>query len=227
MYQVILDFIKYDYFIIVYGITWFISLVTYRKYFETSLRYFPILISYTFFNELLGSVIIQNESIQLIFGYDGTNHTALIYNIYHLCFFLFFFKIYWKAASEIKQKNNIKYGIYTYAIIEVINLFLQNPLIESLIYGYLFGVLLLIYCILNYFKEVFKVFKIKTLKFSLLFWISIGLLIFHVIYFPLKIFREFNYELYEPFRNLHLISIVVMYTFFSIGFIKSRKRNFS
>lgn len=226
MKQVILDFIKYDYFIIVYGITWFISLVTYRKYFETSLRYFPILISYTFFNELLGSVIKYNENIQLIFGYEGTYHTALIYNIYHLCFFLFFFKIYWKATLEIKQKNIIKYGVYTYLTIELVNLFLQDPLIKSLTYGYLFGALLLIYCILNYFKEVFKISKNKLLKFSLLFWISIGLLVFHIIYFPLKIFREFHYDLYEPFRDLHLISIVVMYTFFSIGFIKSRKRSF-
>jgi len=54
MLQEFIEFIKEDYFLIVYGITWFFSVINYKKYFDTVLKYFPILIAYTFLNELFG-----------------------------------------------------------------------------------------------------------------------------------------------------------------------------
>jgi len=34
---------------IVYAVTLFISLTTYRKYYDNAFKYFPIIIAYTFF----------------------------------------------------------------------------------------------------------------------------------------------------------------------------------
>jgi hypothetical protein len=228
MSQVIIDFISTNYFVVVYGITWLISVFMYRKYFDTVLKYFPIIISYTFFSELLGSLVINYEDIQLIFGYDNhTFYNNLIYNIYHLSFFLFFFYVYRKSLLNASKKRIIKYGTYLFIIINLINLIIQNVLIESLVYAYLFGTILLIYCTLNYFKDVFKDNNLHILKYSLLFWVSLGLFVFHITYLPLKIFKEFYlYELYVPLRQFHLSVIVLMYVLFSIGFVISKRRAF-
>lgn len=226
MGQAILDFIKINYFVIVYGITWLISVFTYKKYFDTLLKYFPIIIAYTFFTELLGSIIAHNNNFQLVFGYDQTNHRNVIYNIYHLCFFLFFFYVYWKSITNENHKKIIKYGSFTFILIYVLNSFIQNPILDSLVYVYIFGLVLLIFCTIVYFKKVFKEYNIDLLKYSLLFWVSSGLLLFHITYLPLKILKEFSYDLYAPFKQFHLIMIVVMYLLFSIGFIMSKRKAF-
>jgi hypothetical protein len=226
MNPVILDFIGRYYFVVVYGITWFISVYAFKKYFDTSLKYFPIIIAYTFFTELLGSLIAYNEDFQLVFGYDKANHRYIIYNIYHLLFFIFFFYVYWKAITEKKTKMIIKYGAYLFVFTNFINLFFQNPLTEPLVYAYLLGVILLIYCLIMYFKNSFKENSIRILIYSLLFWVSLGLFAFHIIYFPIKIIREFYSQMYLNFRQLHLIMIVTMYVIFSIGFLVSRRRAF-
>ncbi|MEM6540217.1 MAG: hypothetical protein AAF634_03605, partial [Bacteroidota bacterium] len=65
------------------------SVFHYRKYFDTVLRYFPLIIAYTFFNELLGNVIRYNENFA--FRTESTDSNQIIYNIYIIIFFLFFF----------------------------------------------------------------------------------------------------------------------------------------
>lgn len=226
MGQVILDFIKESYFVLVYGITWIISVFNYKKYFDTLLKYFPIIIAYTFFSELLGGLVANNENFQLVFGYDQTNHRHIIYNIYHLCFFLFFFYVFWKSISNINHKKIIKYGSFIFILLYVLNSFIQNPIINSLVYAYLFGVILLIYCTLIYFWKTLRENSFELLKYSLLFWVSLGLFIFHITYFPLKIIKEFYSSLYTTFRQFHLMMIVVMYVIFSIGFIVSKRKAF-
>ena len=226
MDQVILDFLKNNYFVIVYGITWLISVITYKMYFDSLLKYFPIIISYTFFSELLGSFVVNNKNIQLVFGLENTHYSNIIYNIYHFIFFLYFFYVFWNVISIKKQKEIIKYGSFIFFIINVINFFIQNVFTENFTYAYLFGISLLIYCTIVYFKQVFKSYTLGLLKYSLLFWVSLGLLIFHTTYLPLKILREFNYEYYAPFRQLHLLMIVLMYILFSIGFLTCKRRAF-
>lgn len=226
MNQVVLDFLSRYYFVFIYGITWFISVYGFKKYFDTTLKYFPIIIAYTFFTELLGSLIAYNEDFQLVFGYDKANHRYIIYNIYHLLFFVFFFYVYWKAITEKNQKIIIKYGAFFFILLNLINLVFQNPLIEALVYAYLFGVVLLIFCTIVYFKKSFSENSIGILKYSLLFWISLGLLVFHIVYLPIKIIREFYSYLYINFRQLHLVMIIVMYVLFSIGFVVSKRRAF-
>ncbi|WP_350294057.1 hypothetical protein [uncultured Croceitalea sp.] len=223
----IIDFVKVNYFVIVYGITWLISVFTYKKYFDTLLKYFPIIIAYTFFTELLGGLVANYDDFQLIFGYNQTNYRSVIYNIYHLCFFLFFFFVYWKLISNKTHKIAIKYGSYAFVFINIINCFIKDPIIFSLVYAYIFGILLLIYCILVYLKKILKEYNINLLKYNLMFWVSIGLLLFHATYLPLKIVKEFYPESYYiAFRHLHLGMIVLMYVIFSIGFIMSKRKAF-
>ena len=226
MNQVILDFIENNYFVIVYGITWFISAITYKKYFDTLLKYFPIIIAYTFFNELLGGLIANNDNYQIVFEKTDTVYNYIIYNLYHFSFFLYFYILYQKVIINLIQKNYIKYGIYFFVLINIINIIFQNPLINFFIFPYLFGVIFLIYCLIIYFKQTLKTYTMDLLKYNLLFWVSLGLLVFHIIYLPLKIFREFKYELYIPFRHFHLSMIVLMYVIFSIGFIVCKRKAF-
>lgn len=227
MYDVIFDYIKTNYFVIFYGITWIIAIISYKKYFDTLLRYFPIFISFTFFVELLGSLILYYDNFQLIFDYGiYDNNTFVIYNIYNLFYFLYFYYLFWNVINNGNKKKIIKYGGGLFILINLINLSFQNVLIESLVYSYLFGTILLIYCSGIYLKKIFNENNFSIIKHNLLFWISLGLFIFHIVYLPLKIFREFNYDLYEPLRELHLSMIILMYIFFSIGFITARRNAF-
>ncbi len=226
MDQVILNFLKNNYFVIVYGVTWFISVFTYKKYFDSVLRYFPIIISYTFFSELLGSFVVYNKDIQLVFGYEYTHYSNIIYNIYHFIFFSYFFYVFWNTSSNRKHKKIIKLGGVIFILINIINCFIENPLVGNLVYAYLFGVLLLVYCTIIYFRKVLTEHNFGILKYSLLFWVSMGLLVFHATYLPLKICKEFFLELYIPFRQFHFLMIVIMYILFSIGFILSKRKAF-
>jgi len=226
MGQVILAYLKTNYFVVVYGVTWFISVFTYRKYFDTVLKYFPIIIAYTFFSELLGGVIANNQNFQLFFDHKYINHNAILYNVYHFSFFLFFFFVYWRVTTVPIQKKILAIGGLFFILINLVNLAFENPLAKSLVYAYIFGVFFLIYTTIFYFKETLKKIKLRILKHSLLFWVSSGLLIFHAVYLPLKIVREFDYYYYAPFRQFHLIMIVVMYLIFCIGFIVSKRGAF-
>ena len=221
-----LDLIIANYFVIIYGITWVISLISYKKYFDTYLKYFPIIIGYTFCSELLGGLVLYNDYFKFIPKELETYNRHIIYNIYHLLFFSYFFYIYLKTTFNGNRKIFIKYGILTFIITSLINSVIHNPLNHSLIYSYIFGSILLLYCTFMHLKETYKSHSFNIIKYNLLFWTSIGLFLFHITYLPLKILREFSYELYTPYRQLHLAMIVIMYLIFIFGFITNKRGAF-
>lgn len=217
-----LEFFKNNYFVPLYAIVLAFAILRYRLYYDSVLKYLPILIGYTLLTETLGILIRDYEAFQIIYleKYHYANY--FIYNIYDIAFFIYFYFVFWKSIQNLKYKSLIKYGSIIYLISTIVNPFFQNVFIFPQIYASTIGSIVLIISILLYYRESSQKSKVKN---SLLNWISIGLLIFN-FFFPLVMLAgRFNYDLYEElnFQQFHYFLIVAMYTCFIFGFIKMRR----
>ncbi|SNZ01827.1 hypothetical protein [Flagellimonas pacifica] len=228
MTQELIDLFKENYYIPLYLITWIVAVVRYRSYFDTALKYFPIFIIYTFFTELLGYFVKHSDEFQFFSDERYSWHNVIIYNIYSIVTFSFFYYVYWKVLKKEVHKKCLKYGMIISLTSYVISVFFQNPFHNSLYYADLVASITLVMAVVLYFKEK----KIEESAFSLtrnlLFWTSLGLLVFY-IFFPFIFIAAFDApDIYYEY-NLHqflLILIAVMYALFIVGFLIGQRKAF-
>lgn len=220
-------FLEY-YFLWIYGIALLVALWRYPRYYDTPLKYFPILLMYTLLNETFGALIYLNEQIRLIFSDFFSFYNWAIFNIYGIIFYLYFFYVYWCYITNTAHKKFIVYAGIFYVIASIINPFFQDFILESQLYSYILGALFLICLAFLYFFDLKTKYDNWFLKKDLLSWLSLGVIIFYVGYIPIKILR--HYEVFENagqamfIRNIHWGLILVMYACFVLGFILMRRR---
>jgi len=222
----LIDFLKLNYFIIVYGITWIISMKMYGKYFDTALKYFPMLIAYAFFNELLGYFIRYSD--KFAFFENTTDANQLIYNIYIVIFFSYVYGVYWVVIKRVRFKK------YVLAIAGIVllgycwNSYYVDPLVTDLIYANGVGSIGLILCIILYFSQLDPKFNWKWDKYNLMFWFSAGLFVFYLFFPILFLIGYTRFDIWEQFhlKTVLRFLIVLMYTLFATGFIMCRRRIF-
>lgn len=228
MVQEIYTILKEHYYIPLYFITWMVSVFTYRKYFDTALKYFPIFIAYTFFTELLGYFIKFNDNFQFFSDERYSWRNIIIYNIYQVVTFLFFFWVYFKTVQSKEFKKWIKYGTIISMGCYIISLFFQNPFYISLYYADVVGSWVLLMCIVFYFIEKQKEKNPYPQKNNMLFWISLGNAIFYLIVPYILFIGNTNDKLWFSLhlRTVLLILIVLMYLLFMIGMIAGKRKAF-
>ncbi len=193
-----------------------ISTIYYRKCNNTILKYFPILLWYTFLNEIAGILFIEYFS----------RFNAIIYNIYHLINFTVLFLIFKNFLITKKHKNCIKIFIIIYIGSYIINGFFENYLVEFLSWPYIIASSFLIVCISFYFIEILNSQKVLSVKKNLLVWISIGLLIYYIGNIPFKIVKNYYTDI-DGITILFFINVVltiIMNICFIIGFIWSDRK---
>lgn len=222
-----LEILKSDFFILLYAITWVFSIVKLPKYFDSILKYLPIIIGYTLFTEILGALMYNIEDFTFFSEDKYSSYTLLIYNIYDLIFFPFFYYVYWKSLSDDKIKKIIRYGGILFILVIVVNSFMVDPLKYELWYAYVVGSVLLMFSILAYLHSLRPKSTFHGLSTNLLVWVSIGLLIFHLGYLPITIFKNAHLDLtirdYANVRTIHISLILIMYSCFLIGFIRMKR----
>ncbi len=217
----VLNFLKYDGFILLYGITFLFSILRYRKYFDSVLKYLPIIIGYTFLTELLGYIMRVNDSFQILFLDSHSVSNSVFYNIFDLIFFLYFFYIYWQIASNLKHKIYIKYGGIIYILASIVNPIFQDFILLPQILSLTIGSIVLVSCTILYFLELNSKTKRIPYRKNLLFWISIGLLCFYTFY-PVVMVVALYYKNYvSSIRPLHFGLIIFMYSCFILGFLQT------
>jgi len=209
-----------------YLVTFFLSLKYYRKYFDTVLKYLPLILAYTLLNELLGH-IIRYSSTFAIFP-DRTVDNDIIYNVYDLIYFGFYFHVLWQLVESQKKKNLIKWVSFAVLTAYLINCIFQNPFEISLYYAYTLASFALVLFSIMYLSQLQPYPGPSIKKYNLMYWITIGLVIFHSI-FPilfitgyLKPAIWYDYE----FQTIGRILIVVMNIIFCYGFFRARKKSF-
>jgi len=211
-----------------YLIAWIVAVYRYKRYYDTPLKYFPMLIIYTFFTELLGVLVKYNNNFQFFSDDRYAWHNVIIYNVYQLIFFLFFYRVYYKVLKNESAKKLIKYASYLCIFSYVLNSITYNPLHNKLNYAHIVGSLILIVIILFYFKEKRLEKNPQPWRYNLLAWISIGLLVFYV-FFPAVLFLgdvNFNINIQFYFRHILLGSIAFMYGCFIIGLLLGKRKAF-
>ncbi len=220
-----LEFFKTNYFLIFYGVTLVVSIIRYPKYYDSELKYFPILIAYTLLCELLGVLIRDFESFQIYYGSEYSDLNSLIYNIFDFIFYLYFFYVFWQRITKSKSKKLIQYGAVLFVIASVINPFFQDLRIFPQSYAVAVGSIFLVICIFLFYPELKQGNEKIAIHRNLLFWISLGLLAFYPFY-PLLIsnwaWDSIAYQKYN-IREIHLGLIAIMYGCFLVGFIRMRR----
>lgn len=228
MFEEFIRLLREQFYVPLYFITWVIAVYRYKRYFDTPLKYFPIFIIYTFFTELLGILIKYSNDFQFFSDDRYAWHNVIIYNVYQVITFVFFYWVYRNVIKETSTKKWIKYGTYICVLTYVVNSFITNPLHNNLIYGEILGSIILVIVVLLYFKEKIAEKNPFPQWQNLLFWTSLGLLVFY-IFSPFIMFvgmtqQQLYYELH--FRQLLLFLIVFMYSCFIIGFLLGKRKAF-
>ncbi len=228
MAQEFFEFLKEHYFIPFYFVAWVIAVLSYRKYFDTVLKYLPVLIAYTFFTELLGYFIKYHENFQFFSDERYNWHNVIIYNIYQVVVFSFFYWVYWKTVVKSEHKTWIKYGAIITLAAYLVSLFFQDPFHTNLYYADLVGSMVLLFTIYLYAREKKEDKSPYPLRQNLLFWVSLGLAVFYLFFPFIFLIGYLEYEIWAQynFQTILVILIVLMYSLFIIGFILGRRRAF-
>ncbi len=202
-------------------------MVTYKKFVDTPLRFFPLLIAYTLFNEVLGYFILNYEEFSFFDETEYQWHNTVIYNLYQLVFFGYFFWLYHTLFKTQMHRSVILFGAILTAIAYLISLFFQNPLHSNLYYADCLGCLVIIIAVVLHFRELSRTNR-RLSRYNLMVWINWGMLIFH-LYFPYYILNGYlNVDFYLKYglRQVLWVIVSVMYGLFILGFLLSRRSAF-
>lgn len=221
-------FLTEQYILPLYLIVWIVSVARYRSYFDTPLKYYPIYLMYTFLTEVLGYLIAHHEDFQFFSEEEYNWHNVIIFNIYSVISSQFFYYIYWKVLKIEKHRNWVKYGAVISLLGFVVSLFFQDPFHMNLYFADLLASTILVFAIVLYFKEKGNETSSYPWKHNLMFWMSLGMLVFYAI-FPFlfliayeipKIWTEYR------LRDVLKVLIVIMYGSFMIGVIFGKRKAF-
>ncbi len=209
----------------IYFATLIITIFRYPKYFDSKLRYLPVLLMYIFLTELLGLIINLDSSKNPFYNDLYSRYNFVIFIAYDLMFFGYFFYLLWHFCYLQQNKKIILIGTIIYALAFLINAMSTNIITDPQIYSYNIGSLILILAAFIFLKENIQT---KFFKKNALFWISIGLLIFHIGFIPINILYSFstmetktmNYIL----PKFHLVLVFLMYGSFIYGFIQMKAK---
>jgi len=199
--------------------------IFFYKYKHTCLKYFLYLLWYITFTEFFVGFAKRNEFLIYIDD-SGQLYNNWFYNLLYFILFITMYLIYLKLIKNSTYKLWIKIFIISYIIISIINWsIIQNFVLDASVLPYIIGSLFLIISVIFYFIELLKSDKILVFHKQLLFWISVGLLLFHTGTIPFSI--EYNgYALIPGVHKLFLIISIlshIMYLIFTFGFIWSKK----
>lgn len=196
------------------------------KYKNTYLKYFLLLLWYITITEFTG----WYGGINKVFGFyheNGYYYISWMYNLLRIVTFTTLFFIYFKCLKTKIFRKWILIFAFTYIIIVIINWWIiQSFIFEKSEMPKIIGSIFLIVSIIFYFVELLRSEKILIFHRLLLFWISVGLLLFYSGTIPFAL--KYNGYALIPGIPTHLFMIIyilaiVMYLTFTFGFIWSKK----
>ena len=192
-------------------ITAIIGTCYYYKYKQVPiLKYIVYLLWYTVLNELIGHVKDNN---------------SIIYNIYHVINFTYFLSLY-RCFLKNKAKTTVSILILTYFVCLFANSFYENYLTSYQSIPYSVAAVSLIVAIILYFIEILNSKLVLYTDKILLFWISVGLLLYFVGTMPFRIILNYYTAINDVtvYFLLNFALTIIMNLFFIIGFVWSNDK---
>lgn len=183
------------------------------------LKWFSIFLIYIFINDIIG----YNTR-----HWFPNSNNLILYNISTSITFLFLFFIYHQYTKEKTSKHFIMYFTILYIITLFISGSYENYLNQLQSIPFLLGAFLLMTSIIFYFAELLKSEQIQESTKDLLFWISVGLLIYYVGKMPFRIVRDYyaNHNDFSTLFILNSIFTIIMNGCFITGFLIHKKTVF-
>lgn len=201
--------------------------IYFYKYNQTQLKYFLYLLWFITFCEFFATIITTFKIDQLLYVDENeVRYNLWIYNLLYFIFFNSIYFIYLKSVHSKKSKLWIKIFMMSYIVVSIFNWsFLQKFFVEMSELPYVLGSLFLLIIIIFYFIELLKSDQIVVFHKLLLFWVSVGLLLFHTGTIPFAIntnsYSEMPY-VHDLFHIIYILAIA-MYLIFIFGFIWSKR----
>lgn len=203
-----------------------VGTIYFYKYKHTSLKYFLFLLWYIVITEFFSKYASKTGVLIFYTDDNGNHYTTWFYNLLRFVTFNSLFYIYYRYLNSIKLKKWIKAFFIVYTVIYIANwLFIQNFIKQSSELPRVVGSLFLIITIIFFFIELLRSEKVVVFHRLLLFWVSVGLLLFYTGTIPFALKRN-GYALIPGIHELFLIVYILaimMYLIFTFGFIWSRK----
>lgn len=196
-----------------------IGTIYYKKYSHTFLKYFLF---------LLWLVVGVEFSIWFLRQhYDQAFQNALVYNILTYIQFSYFFLLYYKIIKKKVYRKIVFALLILFAVSVALSLILNAGDVTSHFQSdtFTFGAAMLDITIGLFLVEILNSDKVLYFKKYLMFWISIGLVLYYTAIVPYFISLKFL----PAFRSSDVWSFIIftlnlmMYGSFIIGFIVSRK----
>lgn len=185
------------------------------KYKFEFLKYFLVILWYTAINEFLG----------LLMGKMGFSTNYIIYNIFHFINFSFLFLLFYKCLKVESYRKWTKLFLAVYVTSFFVNMFFENYLYEIQTVPYLIASVLLIVSIVFYFSEILNTNEVLFIKTNIMFWISVGYLLYLAGNIPIRVVRNYLFEMVDlkPVLEISSILSIVMNFCFILGFIWGEK----
>ena len=185
------------------------------KYKREFLKYFLVILWYTAVNEFLGFTLTRM----------GVAVNVIIYNIFHFINFSFLFLLFNKCLKIERHKKFTKIFLAIYVLSFFINMCFENYLNQIQTIPYLIASVLLITSIVFYFSEVLNTDEVLFIKTNIMFWVSVGYLLYLAGNIPIRVVRNYLYQLVDLKYILEISSVlsIVMNICFIFGFIWGEK----
>ena len=199
--------------------------IYFGKYKNTPLKYFLFLLWYIIITELTAGYASSTKTLGFI-NSEGIHYNYWFYNLLRIVTFCTMFYIYHQSISTAKFKKWIKLFAISYISMVIVNWsFIQNFAFEMSELPRILGSIFLIVSIIFYLIELLRSEKIILYHRILLFWISVGFLLFYSGTIPFAL-KYNGYALIPGIHKLFLIIYILailMYSIFTFGFIWSKK----
>src|SRR5690606_14534640 len=147
-----------------------------------------------------------------------------LYNAFQIITFLIFYIFFTNQLQNKKNKRIFKFITVIFVFTAILNLILTDIFFEkSSAYSFIMGTFILITLIFVYYFELLKSDKILYFYKSLVFYISVGLLLWYVTITPIFIFNKYFTSASPEFVELHSIILNIsnyfLYCMFITAFI--------
>lgn len=139
------EYVLENYFLLLYFYAFLLSVAKYSLYYDTILKYLPVIIIYTLLSEILGLIIRDVDYIAIIYKENYYEYNTIIFNLFDIIYYLYFLYIFYHTIKKSMSRNIIKYGAAIFVLACIINLFFQDILTEPQSYAIIVGSIFLVY----------------------------------------------------------------------------------
>lgn len=213
-----------------------IASITYKKYRDTPNRYFLYLLLLTLGTECIGySYIYFHFFPQTTFTvfFKGilpeviSEQNYWAFNIFRIITFYLYLYYFLRLLKKFKHRRYIYVILLIYTVFVILDLTLRSEgfFSKSLMWVRISGTLSILLATTFYFNEIFDSDKILNIYKELSFWLIIGSLFYYLVTVPITIFTRLFYNFQGIYVSILLLSNIVLYGCFIIGFVVNAKKS--